>query len=95
MVMKRLSSWDFRDEFKRFDRDYFSIDGYNALYDIINGIYPEGYVLDVIGIVSTYREATETDIMNDYSHTLDSIDELEYMTFVIELENGNYLYEVF
>lgn len=93
MIYKELSLYDFIEEFKRMNRDYFSYEGYGVLYEVLPefGGY-EGFKMDVLAIVSDFTEASEDEILKAYSGTLVTIEELEDYTTAFKLNNGNYLF---
>lgn len=67
--MKRdLTVYDMQKEFMEFDRDYYSYEGYQALFDLYNEI-DEEWELDVIAICCDWTEyETGVDLANDYDN---------------------------
>ena len=95
----------FIDEFKNTDKDYYSYEGYKALYDYYNEF--EDFNLDVIGVCCDVSEYTQEEILKEYSYLLDKddydkddydilyfddlIQELHNHTTLINLENDSFL----
>ena len=59
---------DFRKSFKDYDRDNFTYEGYQILFDFLEGLGDEGneIELDVIGLCCDFIEYTEDEFINDY-----------------------------
>lgn len=110
-LVKMLDKYDMQREFKEYNRDYFSLDGYQALLDLFEECdCGKNTDLDVIAICCDFTEAEPADIVNDYSN-IDRIEEcrdesgdididnlmdaLNYYTYAVLLDNGNILYEDF
>lgn len=86
---------EFRNYFRAMDRDYFSYDGYEALFDHYE--QNENYVLDVIEICSDWTEYAPT-IENDalyqaaYDYNMeDDIEAFKDASIIMELPNNNVL----
>lgn len=102
-LVKTFDKYDLQNEFAKMDRDYFSLDGYQALIDLFDetGTNME---LDVIAICCEFTENEPVDIRENYSNiddirdadeTSDLLDALNYYTIAILLNNGNILYADF
>jgi len=81
---------EFVQEFKDYDRDYYSPAGYRALYDMFEEYSEElnePFILDVIGIVC---EFTEYDSFEEFQkdYPIQSFEELIDKTTVLQLDNG-------
>lgn len=63
----------FRNEFVAYNRDNFSCEGYELLFDYFEDIDPD-MVLDVISICCDYSEDTVSDIARNYSIDLSHLD---------------------
>jgi len=63
-MKKEISLNDFIREFEDCNRDYFSYEGYQALYDYYDEF--EDFNLDVIAICSEVTEYDEDELFNDY-----------------------------
>ncbi len=106
-MYKEIDLNDFIREFKEYDRDKYSREAYEALFEYYDEFDEE---LDVIYIACTWSEYSEDDLICDYGHMYsvddyindfeeyDKIDhieklieELENNTTVWKLENGNIL----
>jgi hypothetical protein len=89
-MIKRITLQDFRNEFKRYNRDNFSYKGLEVLFDYLEGLeddMQEPIELDVIGLCCDYSEyETLEDVQKDYN--VEDMDELEGNTEVINFENG-------
>lgn len=68
-----IDVYDFQEMFKRMDRDYYSCEAYQILFDYYNE-YDEDYEPDIIGICGEWTEYMPDDLINDYKH-LYSFDE--------------------
>lgn len=94
MIYKRYDLARFIDEFIRYDRNNFSAEAYELLFDFLewHGSINDnlGYELDVIEIVTTFSEEPLSEVLRAYG--LDSFEELEDNTLCWRLENGNILY---
>ena len=110
-LVKELDKYDLQNEFKAYDRDYFSLDGYQALLDLFEECdCGRNTNLDVIAICCDFTEADPADIVSDYEN-IDRIaecrdedgdidlselmDALNYYTYAVELDNGSILYQDF
>lgn len=110
-LVKILDKYDMQKEFKAFDRDNFSLDGYQALLDLFEECdCGKNTDLDVIAICCEFTESTIEDIYDDYSNIEriadtkdddgeidedDFLDALNYYTYAVRLDNGNILYQDF
>lgn len=89
------NGWELRERFKAYDRDYYSIYGYEALLDFYNEI-DEDWELDVIAICGDWTEydsdlsCFENDLINDFGYLVEDIDNIpfedvaEYITEALE-----------
>lgn len=110
-LVKVLDKYDLQREFQEYGRDYFSLEGYQALLDLFEECdCGKNTDLDVIAICCEFTEADPEDILNDYSNIdkiaecrdedgeidLDALmDALNYYTYAVELDNGSILYQDF
>lgn len=110
-LVRTFSAYELQEEFRKMDRDYFSIEGYQELLDLFEetdcGTNTE---LDVIAICCDFTEEDPEYIVDNYDN-IDEIadckdeegeidtdklmDALNYHTWAIELSNGNILYQNF
>ena len=110
-LVKVLDKYDLQREFQDYNRDYFSLEGYQELLNLFEecdcGTNTD---LDVIAICCDFDEDNPETIINDYDN-IDEIadardddgdidadalmDALNYHTWAILLDNGNILYEKF
>ena len=65
-MKKDINLNEFIDEFKRMDRDYFSYEGYEMLFNYYDEI--EDFELDVIAICSDITEYTAEELIKDYGY---------------------------
>ena len=73
MLVKELDKYDLQNEFKAYDRDYFSLEGYQALLDLFEETdCGRTTDLDVIAICCDFNEYEPLDIVREYSN-IDSI----------------------
>jgi hypothetical protein len=104
-----MSLYDFKQAFCDYDRDYFSDEGYDVLFNMFLEIAPEAD-LDVIAVCCDYTEyETDSALLDDYGYLIDydedhdDIDdamydlknELEADTYFVALDNGHYLLQSF
>lgn len=106
-----MDKFDMQREFKKYDRDYFSLDGYQAILDFFDECdCGKATDLDVIAICCDFSEESIEYIYDEYSN-IDRIaetkndngdidenefmDALNYHTWAIRLANGNVLYMQF
>lgn len=84
-----------RDRFIACNRDNFSYEGYEALFEMLDEL--ERYELDVIAVCCDFNEASEDEIRADYAidEDLDVEHYLQDNTIVMKLSNGNFLYQSF
>lgn len=108
MLVKTFNEYELQEEFRRFDRDYYSLDGYRAILEYFETTDCEEDVnLDVIGICGDFTEESPENIWNDYNNhedikdamdedgnidTYKLMDALIFYTYAMELPNGNILY---
>lgn len=101
-MKQEINVYDFARAFKDMDRDYYSQDGYQALFDYFDEF--EGFDLDVVAICCDVSEYEPHEILNEYSYLLSKeddqeekdyfdclIEELINNTMVIKLDNDNFL----
>ena len=67
-MKQEINVYDFARAFKDMNRDYFSWEGYQALYDYYDE-FPD-FNLDVIAICCDVTEYDEEELKNEYSHVL-------------------------
>jgi len=92
-IIQKLDKWDLQREFKAYDRDYYSLDGYQAMIDIFEDL-GEDWELDVIALCCDFNEATPEEIANDYGLNTNynnwENDVLQYLnenTLAVELDD--------
>ena len=101
MLYKTLDKWDLQKEFKSYDRDYYSLDGYQAILDLFEEI-GDSQELDVIAICCDFNEAEIDEIRSDYYLSIDDYEDdeevMDYLsnnTWAIQLDSGAVLYQNF
>ena len=101
MLYKTLDKYSLREEFISYDRDYFSLDGYQAILDLFEEL-DSNQELDVIAICCDFTEESIEDIRSNYGLSEEEYEDIEevmdylnYRTYAIELDNGNILYQSF
>lgn len=96
----------FEQAFREMNRNYFSPEGYDYLFEMFDDLNME---LDVIAICCDYVEhGDDEELLSEYGYMLDSCDEqdrdkriemlverLEDATFLVRLSNGGYLVQNF
>lgn len=111
LVKTILSATDLEREFKEMDRDYYSIEGYQALINLFEETdCGQPTELDVIAICGDFNEESYEDIIDEYDNieeiaecrdedgdidTEKLMDALNYHTWAQDLGNGNILYQAF
>ena len=103
MLVKKVYFNDFLEEFKKFERDeQFSYEGKRALFDYLNDLSEdigEPIELDIIGICSDFTEYSDLKEFNDdYGYTINevnSINEVEYYTTVIRIDEESFIIQDF
>lgn len=72
-MKQTINLYDFMDACKKFNRDYYSYEGYQALFDWCEELDPE-FELDVIAICCEWTEYTPEELENDYHYILNFVD---------------------
>lgn len=102
-LVKTFDKYELQNEFVKMGRDYFTLDGYQAIIDLFDETVTNTE-LDVIAICCEFSEDTPDDIRENYSNiediaaadnTSELLDALNYYTLAILLSNGNILYSNF
>lgn len=110
-LVKVLDKYDLQNEFRGYDRDYFSLEGYQWLLDLFEECdCGNNTDLDVIAICCDFSEDEPLTIYNDYNN-LDDVAEcmndddeldveqllavLNYHTIATLLDNGSIIYQNF
>lgn len=98
MIVKRIGLNEFIEAFKEIDRDYFSYEGYEALYEYLEELSDdigEPIELDPVAITCDYVEYSSVDEFNaDYKTSCSCIDDIWDYTQVIKFKNG-FIIQVF
>ena len=72
MLYKRIDTAEqLREEFIACNRDYYSIEAYEAILSYFEDLEPNGTELDVIAICCDFSEGTFEDVANDYNLNAD------------------------
>ncbi len=104
MLIKRVSFYDFVDEFKKYNReDAFTYQGKKALFNYLNDLSEdlgEPIELDVIALCCYFTEYDCIEQFNDdYGHyiedDIDSIDDINYYTTVIQIDDEAFIIQNF
>ena len=69
-MKQTVNLYDFMDAFRKMDRDYYSYEGYQALFDWYEELDPD-FELDVIAICCDWTEYTPEELEKEYSNFLD------------------------
>ena len=102
-LVKTFDKYDLQKEFENMGRDYFTLEGYEAILDLFDET-ETNVNLDVIAICCEFSESTQDEIKENYSNldeiadassTSDLLDALNYYTIAILLENNHILYANF
>ncbi len=103
MLVKKVSFNDFLEEFRRYEReDQFSYEGKKALYDYLSDLSEdlgEPIELDIIGICCDFTEYTSLEeFIDNYGYTVEginSIEDIDYYTIVIPINNKSFIIQDF
>lgn len=96
MLVKRLDEYDLREEFISYNRDKFSIEGYEAIIDYFDE-FEEQKSLDVMAICCDFVEDNISNIARDYDLNEDEVQDFieQNSAYHRILDNGNIFYLVF
>ena len=84
MLVKTIETpYEFCDAMRAMNRDYFSLEGYQALLDLFD-CDGQNVEFDAIGICCEFSEDTPADIADRYGYTVDG------KTFQEALDSGDY-----
>ena len=104
MLIRKIELEDFLGEFERFGRgDQFSFEGKKALFEFLNGLSEDtgqDIELDVVAICCDFTEYDSLEEFNrDYSYSIgndmDSIEDIEYYTLVVPVNNESFIIQDF
>lgn len=103
MLVKTVSFNDFLEEFEKHGREnQFSYEGKKALYNYLNELgedLGEPIELDVIAICCDFTEYSDLKEFNDdYSYSInevDSIDDIDYYTTLIKIDDERFIIQKF
>ena len=100
MLVKKVYFNDFLKEFKEYGReDQFSYEGKRALYNYLNELgenLGEPIELDIIAICCDFKEYTSLQEFNkDYGYTIGEINDIEYYTTVIKIDEKRFIVQEF
>ena len=104
MLIRKIELEDFLGEFERFGRgDQFSFEGKKALFKFLEQLSEDTgqpIELDVISICCNFTEYNSLQEFNDdYGHGIgydvDSIEDIEYFTFVIPVTKESFIIQDF
>ena len=110
-LVKVLDKYDLQNEFRAMERDYYSLEGYEAILDLFEECdCGKNTDLDVVAICCDFNEEEAGDIISEYSNLEDIaeckdeegnidtealLEALNYHTWAIDLGNGHILYQCF
>jgi len=100
MLVKEVSFYDFLKEFEEFGRaNNFSYEGKKALYDYLEELSDslgEPMELDIIGICCDFTEYNSIEeFNNNYGYDIESLEDLEYYTTVIKINEDSFIIQDF
>jgi len=96
MLVNTISSASqMRDEFIRYDRDYYTNEGYEIIFDYFNE-FEEPIEFDVIGICGDFNEDTFEEFINNYNVDVSYVvDDEEVKECIINyLDNNGGFYQI-
>ena len=104
-MYRTINEYEFEQAFKKMDRDYYSYDGYRALYEFLDEICSsddKGFELDVIAICCDFTEYENLkEFQSEYyddvaGDKFKTIEEIEEETTVIRIEDSDsFIIQVF
>lgn len=100
MLVKKVSFNDFIEEFKKYNREEaFTYQGKKALFNYLEDI-GEPIELDIIAICCDFTEYSDLKEFNDdygYSigHNISSIDDIDYYTTLIKIDDERFIIQNF
>lgn len=93
-IIRTMNVYDFADAFARMDRDYFSNDGYQYLYDFYDESSDGNWELDVVAVCCEWTEYDNIDdFLYDYGMYLDDVYDEDELMECTNKEKANMLYE--
>ena len=104
MLVKKISFYDFLEEFKKYDREkQFSYEGKKALFNYLNELgkdIGEPIELDVIALCCDFTEYSNLkEFCNNYGYTIgddiEDIEDIHYYTVVIPIDNESFIIQDF
>ena len=99
-MYRTINEYEFRQAFKDMDRDYYSYEGYEALYEHLDEMCSsddKGFELDVISICGEYTEYKNLEeFQKEYGNEeYENIEDIEENTMVLKLDNDRFIIQVF
>ena len=93
MLVIKIDAVDqLRNEFIKYDRDYYSYEGYESILDYFEG-FEEDIDLDVIAICCDFNEVSFEEFINDYSLEITE-DETEEEIIIDYLNDNGGFYQI-
>jgi len=86
------NKYQLRDRFISYDRNYYSLEGYEAILEYFNE-FENDIELDVIAICCDFNEVTFEEFVNDYSVDINE-DETEEEAVINYLDNNAGFYQI-
>lgn len=79
-MYKKIDSYDLKEMFKEYNRDYFSIEACEKIITLENELYPDdnGGEVDIIALRCSYTEYTKNELLSDYKYLLENEEYEEY-----------------
>jgi len=90
-MKQSVGIYEFRDAFKAHNRDNFSYEGLEALFDFLESMENECSTeleLDVVALCCDFTEYESLDEIKDDYNSVESLDDLQNNTMVIEFDGG-------
>ena len=91
MIYQHVTQDDFINAFKKAGRDYYSYEGYKALYEYLTDLSEDlgqPYELDVIAICCDFTEYLSLECVQSVYCDIGSVDHLKEHTTVLALPNN-------
>ena len=100
MLVKKVCFNNLLEEFEKFGReDQFSYEGKKALFEYLNELAEalgEPIEVDIIGLCCEFTEYDSLEEFNhDYQLDLDDIDDINYYTMVIKIDEERFIIQDF
>jgi len=97
MLVKTISKYQFRDCFPDSRKNSFTYDGFLALYDYLDEMYEgQTFEVDPVAICGDFSEYEDIEeFRKDYGEDYQDIEDIEYETIVIPIDDYSFIIQKF